>query len=139
MSDKIHLLVLTPAGTAVEAEVSEVAVPGIEGELGILPSHTPYLSVLNKGIVSYTHNGRKSMLAVTGGIAEVKEDRLVILSDEVYLPGDINVGELKSREKEIEASLEVATDRGQDIDALLEDLAFIVTLKTVAGKQDTPA
>ena len=53
MSDQLNLEVVTPHRTVMVEDVDSVTLPGIEGELGILPEHIPLLTTLDT--VSYTH------------------------------------------------------------------------------------
>lgn len=133
MGESVFLQILTPHGSAIESKVEEVTVPGRDGEFGVLPSHTPYLAIVDAGILSYRKDGRKENLALRGGFAEVNEDRVVILSEEVYLPQDIDLEDLSSKEKDISTSLEEAMNRGEETDDLLEEAEFINTLKSIAG------
>jgi F0F1-type ATP synthase epsilon subunit len=50
---KLALEIVTPDRSLIREEVDEVVVPGTEGELGILPGHTPLLSTLKVGELWY--------------------------------------------------------------------------------------
>jgi F-type H+-transporting ATPase subunit epsilon len=53
MADRIHLEVVTPERKVFEADVDRVEVPGLDGELGILPGHTELVSQLRPGWTTY--------------------------------------------------------------------------------------
>ena len=82
----MHLEVLTPQKTAVTADVDEVTVPGLAGEFGVLPGHTPFLSALKAGTLTWRKGGEKSSLTVGAGYAEVsgptRGDKIVVLVQE---------------------------------------------------------
>lgn len=61
--------------------VSEVRVPGLNGEIGILPGHTPLISQLGTGILAYTLGGDVRRLHVSGGFVEVNAERVSVLAD----------------------------------------------------------
>ena len=64
-----------------QGDVDMVVLPGAAGEMGILPHHSPVLSVLNYGIVTVKQNGREEHFTVAGGVAEVQPDQVTILAD----------------------------------------------------------
>jgi F-type H+-transporting ATPase subunit epsilon len=70
-SRHLRLRVITPGQLLVDAEVDEVALPGLEGELGILPGHRPLITALGKGRLFYRLAGAGQQFEVTGGYAEI--------------------------------------------------------------------
>ncbi len=77
----LQLLVVTPERKAVEAEADEVELPGSEGYLGILPGHTPLITLLKPGVLSFRRAGRSEAFAVSSGFAEIAADRVSVLVD----------------------------------------------------------
>ena len=80
----------TPARMLVTAEVDEVVAPGSEGYFGVLPGHAAFLTTLGSGEVSYRSGQRDHYLAVTGGFAEVRAERVIILAENAELPEEID-------------------------------------------------
>src|ERR1051325_1805332 len=78
---KLTLEIVTPDRSLIREEVDEVVVPGTEGELGILPGHTPLLSTLKVGELWYRQGQEKHYLAVAFGFVEVLPDRVTVLAD----------------------------------------------------------
>jgi F-type H+-transporting ATPase subunit epsilon len=76
---KIALEIVTPV-QQFEHEVDEVVLPGVEGEFGVLPGHTPLLAVLQTGRMWYRQGKEKRYLAVSMGFAEVLPDRVTVLA-----------------------------------------------------------
>jgi len=76
---KLHLNIVTP-DHSFSYDVDEVSLPGQEGDLGILPGHTPLLAGLRTGMMWYRQGGEKHMLAVSVGFVEVLPDRVTVLS-----------------------------------------------------------
>lgn len=92
MPDKIHLEVVTPERKVFEAEVDRVDVPGLDGELGILPGHTELISQLKPaGLLTYYVNDQKGEMAISDGFVEVSPDRVVVLADKAERPEDIDL------------------------------------------------
>ncbi len=137
----MQLEVVTPRGTVVSAEVSEVTAPGIEGEFGALPGHTPFITALKAGVLSWkTAEGKgKSLLAVGPGYAEVSgADKIVIITRATVKPEDVNTGELKAKLDEVERGLrEWKEGQKPSREELTADATWLqaqLELKTVADK-----
>jgi F-type H+-transporting ATPase subunit epsilon len=77
----LQLLVVTPESKVVETEADEIQLPGSEGYLGILPGHTPLITLLKTGVLSYRGAGRSGALAVSAGFAEIANDKVSVLAD----------------------------------------------------------
>jgi F-type H+-transporting ATPase subunit epsilon len=100
MKGKIKLEVVTPERLVLEAWVDEVTVPGLGGELGILPEHTYLLSLLQTGILSYRIGDERHVLAVRGGYVEVLPDKVTVLADTAERPEEIDIERARrSRER----------------------------------------
>lgn len=80
---KIHIEIVTPEKPILKEEVDEVVVPGLLGEFGVLPGHTTFLSELGTGPLTYTKGGGSKTIALAGGFAEVREDRVTVLADSI--------------------------------------------------------
>jgi F-type H+-transporting ATPase subunit epsilon len=100
MADKLNLEVITPEKLALRETVDEVIVPGLEGELGILPEHTPVISQLKTGILTYRQGSESKRMHVSGGFVEVLPDRVSVLSDVAERPEEIDLERAqKARER----------------------------------------
>jgi F-type H+-transporting ATPase subunit epsilon len=62
-------------------EADIVIIPGIHGEMGILPHHAPLLSTLSFGILKVRYQGQENVFTVAGGLVEIQPDRVTILAD----------------------------------------------------------
>ena len=78
---KLTLEIVTPDRSLIREEVDEVVVPGTEGELGVLPGHTPLLTTLKIGELWYRRGQEKHYLAIAFGFVEVLPDRVTVLAD----------------------------------------------------------
>jgi F-type H+-transporting ATPase subunit epsilon len=72
-------------------DVREVVLPGVEGELAVLPKHAPLMTMLRPGIMRIVHEDREEELAVHGGFLEVRDDRVTILADAAERAEEIDV------------------------------------------------
>jgi len=76
---KLSLDIVTPYAHIVFARVDEVNVPGSEGDFGVLPEHTPFLTSLRPGVLSYRQDHDVHYFAVSTGFVEVLPDRVIAL------------------------------------------------------------
>ena len=137
MADTIHLEVVTPERLLLQIDVDSVQVPGLDGELGILPGHTPLISQLRPaGLLTYTVNGATSQLAVSAGFAEVLPDRVKILAETAERPEEIDVARAIAAKERAERRLaQAASDPTVDASRAAEELERSVVRLQVAGRR----
>jgi len=108
MAEKLELEIVTPEKRVLSETVDEVILPGSSGELGILPEHTPLISQLQTGVLTYRKGTDKKSVMVSGGFVEVLPGRVSVLTDVADLPGEIDLERAERArvlaEKEIHAS-----------------------------------
>ncbi len=91
MADKLTLEVLTPEKIALRETVEEVVLPGLNGELGILPDHAPMISQLKTGVLCYRAGAERRVMHVSGGFAEVLPDKVSVMADVAEKPDEIDL------------------------------------------------
>jgi len=79
MAEKLRLDMVTPYKQVLSQDVDEVTAPGTVGEFGILPGHTPLLTTLKIGELSYRQGAETFHVAVNWGYVEVEEDKVTVL------------------------------------------------------------
>ena len=77
----IRLDIVTAEGAVYSEDVDVVIAPGVEGQLGILPHHTPLMTMLQPGELRARKGGEELILVITGGFLEVRPDRVIVLAD----------------------------------------------------------
>ena len=92
MAERLTLELATPTRLVVAETADEVVVPGIEGYFGVLPGHAAFLTTLGTGEVMYRVGRDEHYLAVSGGFAEVRHDKVIILADTAERPEEIDRG-----------------------------------------------
>jgi F-type H+-transporting ATPase subunit epsilon len=109
MSDtSIKLDILTPMGAIRDGiDVPGVEVPGVLGELGVLPRHEALITAIVPGVLRFREGATAVRMAVGSGFLEVKEaGRVIILCDRAALPEDVNRAAVTKRLAEVKAALE---------------------------------
>jgi F-type H+-transporting ATPase subunit epsilon len=129
--DRLLLELVTPERRVLSEEVVEVRIPGVLGELGVLPGHTPLLTALGTGPLAYTQAGVEHRLAVQGGFAEVLPDRVTVLARVAELPGEIDLDAARRQLADAESRLPKAA--AEDIDEVSDALRLAVTRLEVGG------
>ena len=87
---KIQLNVVTRERKIIDVEVDEVILPAYDGEIGVLPGHTPLLATLRIGQLRYRTGTRIERLVISWGFAEVLPDRVIVLAERGFLPTEID-------------------------------------------------
>ena len=80
LSSALSLELVTPDRSIVHESVDEVQIPGSQGYLGVLPGHTPLLTTLQVGELSFRRGGERSFVSVAFGFAEILPDRVTVLA-----------------------------------------------------------
>ena len=99
------LEIVTPERLAYSDEVDSVQVPGIDGELGILPHHTRLISALGIGELRIKKAGTEQVLLISGGFVEVRADRVVVMADLAEHSDEIDETKAVEARKRAEAEL----------------------------------
>ncbi|MGH9801506.1 MAG: F0F1 ATP synthase subunit epsilon [Blastocatellia bacterium] len=113
MADKLNLEIITPERLVLRESVDEVVVPGLDGELGILPDHTALISQLKTGLLTYRQGGASSQIHVSGGFVEVQADSVAVLSDVAERPEEIDLQRAERARERAEKRLK---SQGDDFD-----------------------
>ena len=101
----LQLDVITPERRLLSEQADAVTVPGLGGELGILPGHTPLISALQTGVLSYTQGQTVRRLLVSGGFVEVNDDRVSVLADLAEFPEEVDAARARAEREEAERLL----------------------------------
>lgn len=116
MAEKIQLEVVTPERRVLAEQVDMVTVPGFGGELGILPGHTPLISQLQTGVLTYTQDGKSQQLHVSGGFVEVRDDHVSVLAEVAERPDEIDAARAKLSRDKLEKQLNSWTGTEADLE-----------------------
>ena len=122
MSEKIQLEVVTPERRVLAEPVDMVTVPGLGGELGILPGHTPLISQLQTGVLTYVQDGKSYPLHVSGGFVEVRDDHVSVLADIAELPDEIDAARAKLSRDKLEKQLNAWTGSEEELETVKVEL-----------------
>src|SRR5690349_12190565 len=120
-----QLELVSPERLLLSRQVEMVTIPAADGEMGVLPGHSPMVVALRGGVIRVRENGAETeRLFVGGGFAEVSPERVTVLADEATPLADLSRAAAELRITEAEAALKevTATDPEAKRDMALERL-----------------
>jgi len=82
-----------------------VIVPGVQGEMGILPNHAPLLSNLKFGILRVRYMGQEQVFTIAGGVIEVQPDQVTVMADAAENVLEIDVSRAEAAKRRAEEML----------------------------------
>ncbi|MDD3419084.1 MAG: F0F1 ATP synthase subunit epsilon [Candidatus Gastranaerophilales bacterium] len=113
---KLKLKVITPAKVLFESDnVDAVYSTAVDGEFGVMPGHIPYMTPLAIGVSKYVKGSESRYISTIGGIFQVKNNEVLILTDEAEFGEDIDIPRAKAAKERAEALLTKQTKEDVDI------------------------
>ena len=125
---KLTLEIVTPDRALLREEVDEVVVPGSQGEFGVLPGHTPLLSMLKIGELWYRQGQEKHFLAVAFGFVEVLPDRVTVLAQVGERAQEIDIARAERAKQRAEQRLAQGQLTQVDLDIERARIALLKSL-----------
>lgn len=110
----IKLDVVTAERVVYSDNVDMVVAPGFEGQLGILPHHTPLMTTLLPGELRIKKGGEEASLVISGGFLEVRPDKVVVLADTAERADEIDVERAEAARKRAQERLSHQRELGID-------------------------
>ncbi len=102
---KLRLEIVTPYGPVFGSDVDEVTAAGSEGEFGVLPGHSSFITTLKIGVLACKEGNSQKFFFVNWGYAEVGHDRVLVLADSAEESKDIDVERAKAAKARAEDRL----------------------------------
>ena len=134
----IRLEIVTAERLVFGEDVNVVIAPGIEGQLGILPHHTPLMTMLMPGELLARKGSDEFSMCITGGFLEVRPDKVLVLADACERAEEIDLERAEAARKRAEERLKKKTP---DIDMARAEAALqrsLVRLKVVERRRKRP-
>ncbi|QCK85751.1 F0F1 ATP synthase subunit epsilon [Phreatobacter aquaticus] len=128
---------VSPERQLFSGAVTQVVVPGADGEFGIFAGHAPFVSSIRPGILTIYGEGQPKRLYVRGGFAEVSSGTLTVLAEQAVAVEDLDAGQIdrdiKAAEEDLaDAKSDDARSRAAEKLAQLNDVkAILATSSTV--------
>lgn len=117
-----RLEIVTPTGKIYSKDIEFVLVRTTEGNMGILPNHSPFVAALDVGeMMVREEKGKEISYYVSEGFLEISNNKVIILADEAML----------STEIDIEAARKAAALAEEKLKKLSEDKNILMTQKAL--------
>ena len=125
--------VVSAKETIYSGEISMLIATGVEGEVGILPGHIPFITLLKPGTMQIkTSNGNDEMVYISGGVLEVQPHLVTVLADAAVRANDLDEAKILEARRHAEQTLQnqkADIDTSAALAALAESLAQLQTLQ----------
>ena len=92
---QLNLSIVTPSGSVVSADVTEVTVPGAAGMFTVYPEHQPALVMLGGGQLSFLGVDGQGEVYIRGGVAEISADSILVMTDYAIISEDTNLDDAR--------------------------------------------
>jgi F-type H+-transporting ATPase subunit epsilon len=130
-----RLEIVTPEKRVYAADVDFAALPGSEGELGVLPHHAPLISILGAGELRVRKAGVEESFAIIGGFVQVLPDRVVVMAETADLAAEIDLERAREARLDAERALEAGIVEPVDLDLARADLQAALVRIRVAERR----
>lgn len=119
-------------------EIKMLIANGVNGELGIMPSHIPLITMLKPGSLRVIdENDNEEIVYVSGGVLEVLPDKITVLADSAIRPDDLDEAKIEAARKEAESLLanqSSSIDSAAALTSLAESVAQLQTIRKFKNK-----
>ena len=106
---KVNFELVSPERLLMEEAVDMVVVPGMEGDFGVLPGHTPLISTIRPGVLAIHEGGNvRDRIFIAGGFAEVTGERLTVLAEEAIEVANIDRADAEERVRKAREAMDKA-------------------------------
>ena len=103
---KLTLKVITPEKVLFEQDgIDAVYSTAVDGEFGVMPGHIPYMTPLSIGVSKFVKGSEVKYISTIGGIFQVKDNEVLILTDEAEFGENIDIPRAKASKERAEARL----------------------------------
>lgn len=132
MAGNFNLKIITPERIVLDTQVQRVTARARDGELSILPNHEPLVTALDIDVMRYeAEGGIEGTAAIIGGVLEVGNKEVTILTDSAELGVEIDEARARQSRERAEAEKMQKQDKLDTYKAELALARAIARLKAV--------
>ena len=133
----MELRIITPERVMSHEEADLVEAPGTSGEFGVLPGHVAFLSTLEHGEVRFTRGGKTRFIATSGGFAEVRDDKVLLLLHTAEFAEEIDLARAQRAKERAETVLSGLSFEEEGYGELAAALLRALTRISTASRAST--
>jgi len=112
MANPLTLKMVTPESVALETTAESVILPALDGEMGVLPGHEPFMAQLDAGEIRVTTGGTLKSYAVSGGFAEILNNTISVFAETAEMSDEINEERAKQSLDRAQAEAKSGDEKG---------------------------
>jgi len=137
----LHLDVITPDRRVFSGAMEDVLLPGVEGEFGVLKGHTPFLSGLDYGVMSYTpaEGGKKEFYIIGQGYAEVTGAKVIVLIETARSLVELDVEQAQKDKEKLQERLAKLSPEDPEAERIKKEIRVTEALIKVASTSSKAA
>ena len=111
MAEQVSLELVSPERLLYSGDVDMVVVPAVEGDMGVLPGHSPVIATIRPGTICiFSGSSVEKRLFVAGGFLEVTEERCTVLADTATPVEEIDAAAAESQVRDLTEDVAAAKD-----------------------------
>lgn len=95
MADTMQFDLVSPERSLASLQAAEVQIPGAEGDMTVLPNHSPVLTTLRPGIVKVSGPDGDADFVVTGGFVEISPEGVSVLAEQAHVGTEVKKADLE--------------------------------------------
>ena len=139
MAATMHIDVVSAEESIYSGEAEFVVLPGVEGELGIYPRHTPLITQIKAGTVRIKVPGKAEdeLVYVQGGFLEVQPDQVNVLADTAIRAADLDEAKVLDAKRQAEEAIRARTEKQEIATAEAELAAISAQLQAIQKLRKT--
>jgi len=123
--------VIIPNKIICKIQADEVILPGLTGQIGILTGHAALITALDIGLLRIKLNQKWTPIIISGGLAEINKDKVIILANDAEEVANIKLDEATKQLENITSSIETAQTSKERLDASIELKKAMARLEAV--------
>lgn len=124
-----HCTIVTPEAQVFDADVDYVTMPAHDGQIGLAPQRAPLLVKLGDGPLRIDRSGKSDYYFVTGGFAQMNDNKLTLLTDRATIASELDVDEAKAMLAESNARVAVTEEEVEARDRSQNQARQIIAMK----------
>ena len=113
---ELQFELVSPERSLASLQVTEVQLPGTDGDMTAMADHAPTITTLRPGILSVTHAGGVEEYIVSGGFAEITAGGVSVLAEQAIPKAEITAEQMQKLVDDANAAHQSASELGQGVD-----------------------
>ncbi len=109
--DKVLLEIIQPTTTKINAEFDQLIIPGIDGDFGVLPDHTPFMTIIRPGILSMINGSDIKEYSIHDGFVTVENNHVKIVCEIIESADEIDKNRAEESKSRAEKRLKTIKEK----------------------------